>query len=437
MTETDRSKDRFELRVLFKADTLAGWDEARPVLEALLAAGGGLVPTELRESPSKGKPLTPEAVERLFGGKKPPREIFLRNEEGVAWEWTGINPRKDPGSSLLIRIPFPLLAGADAGERVVALAEAVCRASRAAYGWGHSDEDLRLGNDPKRTNPWAPRELAEVYWLTILGPEMVKKLGRGKVESTPAHRVEVLDDGTALIVLTPDPSALLSREAREAQAAALAHLRGGTAEEILPSLLERSAKLAPLEESAGEPHPDLAYLYRRIAEAVPLARRRETEQALRARPVPPVTEWRPAAEALPADVDDVEAAVAKYEDQGETFVIGKHTEIPGLEDDEPDSLPAVDAHFHLRDYLKSSDAETLERLMLPTLGAHLGNLLVRFLDGEWVPRRKLEESQVIVGDRAWLPFLRVKHFLASKDAAIDSSLARFYREAERHANGSA
>jgi len=75
--------------------------------------------------------------------------------------------------------------------------------------------------------------------------------------------------------------------------------------------------------------------------------------------------------------------------------------------------------------------------MLPTLGAHLGDMLEFFLDGKWIPRRNLEESQVIVGERAWLPFLRVKRFVESKQAALDFSLWQFYREAERHAPNAA
>jgi len=54
-----------------------------------------------------------------------------------------------------------------------------------------------------------------------------------------------------------------------------------------------------------------------------------------------------------------------------------------------------------------------------------------------VPRRALEEAQVIVGDRAWLPFLRVKHYLQSRQAVIDYSLTRFMREAARFRDGSA
>jgi hypothetical protein len=221
---------------------------------------------------------------------------------------------------------------------------------------------------------------------------------------------------------------LLSLAAREAQAAVLAHLRPDRDRaQVLRELMERSAKLAPVV-AGGD--PDLAEVIRIVVEAVPLAERRAKQLELNANRPPEVDEWRPAAEALPADVDDV---VDQYHRQAQTFVAGYHAEIPSLLDAEPNSLPWVDAHFYLRDYARTKDRATLEELMVPTLGAHLGTLMERWLDGRWVPRRNLDESQVIVGDRAWLPFLRVRHFVQSRQAALDYSLTRFYREAERHA----
>jgi hypothetical protein len=49
-----------------------------------------------------------------------------------------------------------------------------------------------------------------------------------------------------------------------------------------------------------------------------------------------------------------------------------------------------------------------------------------------VPRQKREQAQVIVGDIAYRPFLRAKHYLQSRQAVIDYSLTKFVREAERH-----
>ncbi|HWK90619.1 MAG TPA: hypothetical protein VNP72_11590, partial [Longimicrobium sp.] len=143
-------------------------------------------------------------------------------------------------------------------------------------------------------------------------------------------------------------------------------------------------------------------------------------------------EWHRAAAAPPPDVPDAEAAIGGYREMADRFVAGFHEQIAGLMEADPGTLPAIDVFFHQRDFAEFQDRETLERLFVPTLGAYLGLLLVNFLDGRWVPRRELDEVQVVVGGRAWLPFLRVRRYLHSRQSVRDRSLTQFYREAERH-----
>ena len=69
---------------------------------------------------------------------------------------------------------------------------------------------------------------------------------------------------------------------------------------------------------------------------------------------------------------------------------------------------------------------------VPTIGAYLGEVLVRNLGGRWIPRQKLEEAQVLVGNRVWLPFLRARHYMTSRQALLEHSLTQLYRIAERH-----
>jgi len=59
-------------------------------------------------------------------------------------------------------------------------------------------------------------------------------------------------------------------------------------------------------------------------------------------------------------------------------------------------------------------------------------VLVDTLGGRWVPRQNLDEAYVALGDRAWLPFLRARHFLQTQQSVLDYSLTKLYREAERH-----
>jgi hypothetical protein len=57
-------------------------------------------------------------------------------------------------------------------------------------------------------------------------------------------------------------------------------------------------------------------------------------------------------------------------------------------------------------------------MFVPSLGALLARMMVTELGGRWQPRRNLEQTQVILGDRAWLPFLRVNHFVQSRSSAM-------------------
>ena len=74
----------------------------------------------------------------------------------------------------------------------------------------------------------------------------------------------------------------------------------------------------------------------------------------------------------------------------------------------------------------------VESALIPGVGGYLGQLLVKNLGGRWVPRKNRDESYVVLGDLAWLPFLRARHCLCSQQSVIDSSVTKFYREAERY-----
>jgi hypothetical protein len=49
-----------------------------------------------------------------------------------------------------------------------------------------------------------------------------------------------------------------------------------------------------------------------------------------------------------------------------------------------------------------------------------------------VLRQKVEESQVRVGKRVWLPFLRARRYMQSRQSLLDYSLTQFFHEAERY-----
>jgi len=421
-------KDIFELRIFLSQNPFAAWDTTRRAVEVLLREAGDLAPTVFKPRYDKKEPLTIEALERYFKRRNDFDVLVLTGDRGLAVEWTPYPQGTNPDSKLIFRIPFALIAEAIHAEQIVKLTKALCELVPPLYGWGHSDEDIRLANEPHVTDALAPLELVQVYWLTILGASMVDKLGRDRVASAPAYRVERLNNGSVLIVTSPFPTECLSAVAREAQARALHHLRPNLPfDPILHDLLDRTSKLQPFSEQLN---PDFTELFRMIIDSVPLAERRAKQMELSAYRPHESTEWRPASEALPPDVPGVNEAIDYFHRQAQTFIAGYHDQIPDLMEADPNTLPRIDVFFYSNDYLRQ-DPATLQKLMVPTLGAYLGTVLERYLDGRWVPRRNLEESQVIIGDRAWLPFLRVRHFLQSKPAAIDFSLTSCYHEAER------
>ncbi|AKJ07272.1 Hypothetical protein AA314_08898 [Archangium gephyra] len=270
----------------------------------------------------------------------------------------------------------------------------------------------------------------EVGWLNVFGPRLVETVGRERVLSTPAHRVEELPNGCVLLMTWPTAADFASDEARLAQARAHAHLRPDLDfETVLRTLRERSAMLAPVEPRF---HPDMAPLLSRVVDRTPSHERQRTISGLNAWQPPEPEEWRPADAALPPDVDDPERALEHYGTLAEHLVALLHTKVPSVFDETPESLTDVDFYFWRENFPRSRLRENIEAHAVPAIGAYLGEVLVRNLGGRWIPRQKLEEAQVRVGSRVWLPFVRARHYMASRQALLDYSLTRLYRVAARH-----
>ncbi|QAT85484.1 hypothetical protein EJ065_3924 [Corallococcus coralloides] len=303
-----------------------------------------------------------------------------------------------------------------------------------SHASAHSSADDQLAGAPNfgRDNEAVWRDgfdkVYELCWLNVFGPKLVETVGRERMLSTPAHLVEELPNGSVLLVLRPTAADFAGEEARVAQARAHVHLRPELDfDTVLRTLRERSAALAPVEPRF---HPDLAPLFSRLPFEFAISERQRKIAELNAfRPSEP-EEWLPAA--LPSDVENPERVLSDYDDLSEGLVAALHTKVPSIFDETPESLTDLDFYFwkerfptrYLRDLIDSHTA--------PALGAYLGRTLVRRLGGTWVPRQKLEESQVRVGRRVWLPFLRARRYMQSCEALLDSSLTQFFREAERH-----
>jgi hypothetical protein len=92
----------------------------------------------------------------------------------------------------------------------------------------------------------------------------------------------------------------------------------------------------------------------------------------------------------------------------------------------------VDYQFWHEDFPKVFERQLIDEHAVPAIGAYLGQVLVRNLGGTWIPRQKLDEAQVLVGNRVWFPFVRARHYMRSCQSLLDYSLTQIYRAAERH-----
>jgi hypothetical protein len=268
----------------------------------------------------------------------------------------------------------------------------------------------------------------EVCWLNIFGPKLVESVGRDRMLSTPAHLVAELPNGSVLLVLRPTAADFASEEARVAQARAHVHLRPDLDfDTVLRTLRERSAALAPVEPRF---HPDVAPFLLRLPDEFAFSERQQKIAELNAFRPPEPEEWLPAV--LPSDVENPERILESYVDLSEGLVAALHTKVPSIMEETAESLTDLDFYFWRENLPERYTRELIDEHTAPALGAYLGGMLVRRLGGTWVPRQKSEESQVRVGKRVWLPFLRARRYMQSRQALMDYSLTQFFREAERH-----
>ncbi len=287
-----------------------------------------------------------------------------------------------------------------------------------------------FGRDEKTARREGFDKVYEVCWLNVFGPKLVDTVGRQRMLSTPAHRVEELSNGSILLVTWPTAADFASEEARLAQARAHVHLRPDLDfDTVLRALRERSAMLAPVEPRF---HPDVAPLLSRVVDRASVGKRQRRIAGFNAWQPPEPEEWLPADAALPPDVQDPERAREHYGTLAEHLVALLHSEVPSVLAATPESLTDADFYFWREEFPTSRPREAIDAHAVPAIGAYLGEVLVRNLGGRWIPRQKLEEAQVLVGERVWLPFVRAQRYMRSRQSLLDYSLSRLYRVAERH-----
>jgi hypothetical protein len=362
----------------------------------------------------------------LYRTKWPTLEMLLR-----LWF-----PPLTPQLDITVKVkPLSFFAEEDRCRRFVEMVRAWASRYPVAHALAYSADDAELAGHPRfgREQQTSIREgfdkIYEVFWLNVFGPKLVETVGRERMLSTPAHRVEELPNGCVLLVTWPTAADFASDAAREAQARAHAHLRPDLDfATVLRGLRERSAMLAPVEPRF---HPDMAPLLSRVVDRLPSHERQRRIAGFNAWRPPEPEEWLLADAAPLSDVADPERALAQYSLYAEHLVAMLHTEVPSLFTGAPESLTDIDFHFWRDESPRRRLREVLDEHVVPAVGAYLGQVLVYDLGGRWIPRKELLETGVLVGNRVWLPFVRAQRYLSSCEALLDYSLTQFYREAAR------
>jgi hypothetical protein len=410
--------------------------ELEPFLEALEAYAGGWMPDVIHGKRYRkySRGAVWKALAERHDGRSTGMGLYRTKPPAMHMTlWLGPSTRLH---AVLGVKPLSFFAGEEPSRNLVQLVRAwasrypVKEAQAMSAAEFELSDAISYGRDQET---WLRDGFDKVYdlpWLTVLGPKLVEDVGRQRVLSTPAHRVEELPHGAVLIVTWPIVAEFASDEARRAQARAFAHLRPDlNYDTALRILRERSAMLVPVE-----PHfdPDVAPLLWRIVDSGSISQRQTKIAELNAYQPPEPEEWLPADAAPLSDVTDREAALHRIGYVAEHLVALLHKKVPDIFKETPGSLTDVDFTFWRETWPSTFDRENIDEHLVSPIGAYLGQVLVRNLGGEWVPRKKLEESQVRVGKRAWLPFVRAWRYMRTNQSLLDYSLTQLYREAERH-----
>jgi hypothetical protein len=415
-----------------------GFEALEPLLAAVEALSAELRPDRLYHNGRRLKYSRQKLRERFRVAPSDPYTtiMLVRSQPPeVIVTLSGWEHDSRPISSVDISIsPFSFLREPGRAERraeqLVSFVRAVASHLPLSYGVGHSFTDLCLSTDPRTKDLSTPRPIHEVFWLNVYGPAMVQAVGRERLLSTPVFLMEELPGGAVLWLTRPTPADFESEEARLAQARALVHLRPELSlDSVLATLRQRSLEFSPIPM---EFDPDVADILSLEADFIGVTggKRQFVERFNRYHP-PPVSEWLPASQAPAPDVDDVQAAITTYENlYSEQLIALFHSDVPQLMEGTLETLPHLDRYLWHAGWGRRLTHEQRETLV-PALGAFLGRYLVEVLGGRWLPRKKLEEAAVLLGDRAWLPFLRARHALQNQESPLDFSCSQFFRTAQR------
>jgi hypothetical protein len=437
-----KQEDSLRLAFTGNFNSQAVWEnELEPFLQALEEFADGWMPDIVNGRRQRKYSRTSfwKALEERLDGNSTGLGLYRTQWPALDMSLWLTLPPQPPELYISVKVkPLSFLSEAQRCLHFMEMVRAWASRYPVSHAKAHSTDDTqftdspRFGRDKEAWYRDGFDKVYELFWLNVFGPRLVQSIGRERVLSTPAWRVEELPNGCVLLVTRPTPTDFASEEARLAQARAHCHLRPDLDfSTILRTLRERSAMLAPVQPRF---YPDLAPLLSRVVDSTASHERQRKIAELNAWQPPEPQEWLPSHSALPPDVDNLERSYQHYSYLAELLVALLHTQVPSIFDATPDSLTDADFYFWREEFPTSRLREAIEAHAVPSIGAYLGQVLVRNLGGRWIPRKNLMEAQVLVGNRVWLPFVRAHHYMRSRQSLLDFSLTHLYLVAARHSS---
>jgi len=336
--------------------------------------------------------------------------------------------------------PLSVFAEGEGGDARIDILLKVVRALASyvpfTFGSAHSitDEYIRWPPDWLEKKVFDPTRMPQAHWLMVLGKKFVDAYGEAHMLAAPAAHRERLANGTFLFLTSRSPADFMSDTSRVAQARFLAHFRRDLSfDTVLASLREQSAALRPIEAHFD---PDMVpLLMRHLWRVDDIKKRQEIERLNTWRPAP-VTEWMPLKDAPVANEEDPAKALHFIELEERYLlekVIPKKESPDGVMGPGLAGVNAFEVFLFEHDYMDFMPRAKMTDVLIPAVGSHLGQLLVRDLGGRWVLRSNPEESYVALGDRAFFPHERAKRFMPTRETMLEHPLSKFYAEAMRYA----
>lgn len=281
------------------------------------------------------------------------------------------------------------------------------------------------------------RDVDDVWWWTIFGPEWADAVGRERIWNAPWASRERYGDVLVGKVWTA-PDGFLSDDDRATRMDVYRALGGRDPAAAKTRYEQRAREVAP---ASIDFDPDLDPIVRVLVDdgyraegGCDRGNRARFTQLLNER----IRGWNrfraPAVVERMTPVADeplVPPKAALPDD--DRLVVYEMICPPYI--DKPRSLPLIDYWIWYHLFWQGTKESIHERqaTLVEELGLYLGRMAGVRLGGQWVCRERLQDCALDVGGVHWLPFARVQHMLVDTESVLAHSLTKFWCEMARAA----